>query len=192
MVTARRKVPIPEVGQEQLDLIKNLTERGTQVATSFLIKKGAGSSSPRELIITPRTMTPHQQFDYSRMESLKGSIQSSNMKHLTPLESNTKRNTMVSFRNEQKEHQKAKKEINLRAQRESFFITGPQYEMFSKTACVEPTIVNNPADYPYPKLPLKEQEVGRTQMQHYGPFWDYYSIFRRHENQWLKEHRKVM
>ena len=52
--------------------------------------------------------------------------------------------------------------------------------------------MKNPFQTSYPRVPVKELEEGRTSMDSHGGYWDYFSIFKKREEAWLKKQKEVL
>lgn len=61
--------------------------------------------------------------------------------------------------------------------------------MEAKTTLRERVIIKDAFSTPYPKLPVKDQEVGRTGIDRHGGYWDYFSALKERERKWLKYHK---
>lgn len=56
----------------------------------------------------------------------------------------------------------------------------------------DPQEMKNPFQTSYPRVPVKELEEGRTSMDSHGGYWDYFSIFKKREEAWLKKQKEVL
>ena len=72
------------------------------------------------------------------------------------------------------------------------FMRGPDFRIEAKTTARERVVVKDAFSTPYPKLPVKDKEVGKTPIDRHGGYWDYFSVLKQREQQWLELHKEAI